>query len=706
MSGRVGRALRAELYTGPLAGADGLAAQRLVAPLAEGLEDDPLAATLHIDGQLALVDDMLHYFDRASMTHSLEVRVPFLDHEVVEYCARIPTRSRCTAWTKYLLKRAARGLVPAPSSTSASSASSSGSTDGWLQAQMERRDHRLPAGAEPALRRVPRPRRRRAARRAHIATAAGRDVQLLLGVLMLEIWLPRTSRAPRRHRAPARGGLSGSATRSSRPSERGGESPAPGGALEARRSSGGVGDRRQRLDRRFAGRAQSSPTARVGTTTASRRRERGRAGRPRRARLLARGRGVARRPAGGRRQARRRPRFEADYFERLLAAFEANPRLGIASGICLRAGRRAWRPAFGTRAHVWGASRAYRRECLAEVLPLEERQGWDEIDAIKARLHGWEVEPARPSLPAPAPRGSARRRSEAAGPTRVTRPVTWATASHTCWSRAVFRARRDPAALAMVPGYLRAALRRAPQLPDTAARAYVRRAQRLRELPLRAREARGKLSAETVAAWGLRLAVLLGLGVAVGQLLAYELGLSTRLLDSSTDASLAGVLSALMLGAATLAAWAVALHVRGARTLFVAVAFTLILVVELSDPPHRVPLTAPVGAAAIVLLWRLAAEDEVAGPLLRAGCFVLAVAFVAHAFGSWLCRPVRPGTNLGALPAEGRRQARRRACRLDATGVGPRGVRLGAPLQARGPRAGSASRRPRAQLPRCGRAPR
>ena len=32
-----------------------------------------------------LVDDMLHYFDRASMYHSLEVRVPFVDAEVVDY---------------------------------------------------------------------------------------------------------------------------------------------------------------------------------------------------------------------------------------------------------------------------------------------------------------------------------------------------------------------------------------------------------------------------------------------------------------------------------------------------------------------------------------------------------------------------------------------------------------------------------------------
>jgi asparagine synthase (glutamine-hydrolysing) len=56
---------------------------------------------------------MLHYFDRFSMATSLEVRVPFLDHSVVEYCAGIPGAYKVKGMTtKYVLKCAARGLLP------------------------------------------------------------------------------------------------------------------------------------------------------------------------------------------------------------------------------------------------------------------------------------------------------------------------------------------------------------------------------------------------------------------------------------------------------------------------------------------------------------------------------------------------------------------------------------------------------------------
>jgi hypothetical protein len=60
--------------------------------------------------------------------------------------------------------------------------------------------------------------------------------------------------------------------------------------------------------------------------------------------------------------------------------------------------------------------------------------------------------------------------------------------------RALYRSLKEPAALAMVPAYAGAALRREARFPDEAARAHLREQQRLRHLPARAREAFGKRS--------------------------------------------------------------------------------------------------------------------------------------------------------------------------------------------------------------------
>ncbi len=75
---------------------------------------DPLARTQYVDVKTYLVDDILTKVDRASMAHSLEVRVPFLDHEVMEYAARMPSRFKLQGGEgKYVFKRALKDLVPA-----------------------------------------------------------------------------------------------------------------------------------------------------------------------------------------------------------------------------------------------------------------------------------------------------------------------------------------------------------------------------------------------------------------------------------------------------------------------------------------------------------------------------------------------------------------------------------------------------------------
>ena len=52
--------------------------------------------------------------DIATMANSLEARSPFLDHKVMEFAARLPSRYKIRGSTqKYLLKKLARKLLPA-----------------------------------------------------------------------------------------------------------------------------------------------------------------------------------------------------------------------------------------------------------------------------------------------------------------------------------------------------------------------------------------------------------------------------------------------------------------------------------------------------------------------------------------------------------------------------------------------------------------
>ena len=81
--------------------------------------------------------------------------------------------------------------------------------------------------------------------------------------------------------------------------------------------------------------------------------------------------------------------FPAEYFEQLLMRFQDDERLGLASGTCFEEVRGEWRERHVTGDHVWGATRAYRREVIPIVMPLEPFMGWDGIDQIKANLAGW-----------------------------------------------------------------------------------------------------------------------------------------------------------------------------------------------------------------------------------------------------------------------------------------------------------------------------
>jgi len=78
-----------------------------------GTSRDMVDSALEFYTRLYLQDDILVKTDRAGMMHSLEVRAPFLDVELVDYVRTIPTDLKfCRGTTKYILKKALEVVLP------------------------------------------------------------------------------------------------------------------------------------------------------------------------------------------------------------------------------------------------------------------------------------------------------------------------------------------------------------------------------------------------------------------------------------------------------------------------------------------------------------------------------------------------------------------------------------------------------------------
>ena len=72
-----------------------------------------LSTGLYLDYKTFLADDVLALSDRIAMAHSLEIRVPFVDHELVERVFPLPDLVKIGLWrNKRLLKRALKRRLP------------------------------------------------------------------------------------------------------------------------------------------------------------------------------------------------------------------------------------------------------------------------------------------------------------------------------------------------------------------------------------------------------------------------------------------------------------------------------------------------------------------------------------------------------------------------------------------------------------------
>ena len=75
--------------------------------------NDMVDATLDVDVNTYLPEDLLVKMDIATMANSLEARSPFLDHQFMEFCASLPSEFKLGGLVKKrVLKRALRGVIP------------------------------------------------------------------------------------------------------------------------------------------------------------------------------------------------------------------------------------------------------------------------------------------------------------------------------------------------------------------------------------------------------------------------------------------------------------------------------------------------------------------------------------------------------------------------------------------------------------------
>jgi asparagine synthase (glutamine-hydrolysing) len=81
---------------------------------------------------------LLRYADRNSMAFGREVRLPFLDHELVDWCVGLPDRAFVhQGWQKYILRRAGEGVIPAEIQWRADKVGYAAPLDRWLRGPLK-----------------------------------------------------------------------------------------------------------------------------------------------------------------------------------------------------------------------------------------------------------------------------------------------------------------------------------------------------------------------------------------------------------------------------------------------------------------------------------------------------------------------------------------------------------------------------------------
>ncbi|GAA4269443.1 glycosyltransferase family 2 protein [Hyunsoonleella aestuarii] len=84
--------------------------------------------------------------------------------------------------------------------------------------------------------------------------------------------------------------------------------------------------------------------------------------------------------------------FPKNYLEHISIHFNKNQKLGMVAGFCLIEKNGNWILENLTRKdHIRGALKAYRKQCFYDIGKLKPSMGWDTVDELLAKYHGWEL---------------------------------------------------------------------------------------------------------------------------------------------------------------------------------------------------------------------------------------------------------------------------------------------------------------------------
>lgn len=84
--------------------------------------------------------------------------------------------------------------------------------------------------------------------------------------------------------------------------------------------------------------------------------------------------------------------FPDNYLETLANHYSENPKLGMASGFCYIEKDNEWvLENLTNKEHIRGALKAYRKACFNIIGRLKPSMGWDTVDELLAKFHGWKI---------------------------------------------------------------------------------------------------------------------------------------------------------------------------------------------------------------------------------------------------------------------------------------------------------------------------